>query len=221
MFDNGDFAIARGVEFTLRTRRVGGFLGLVNYTLTDAKGTNSEPGGQVAALENGKHVLCEKPLDATLERAEALVEACEDAGVIGQRDASEGPLLTDVDPRNRVPLEPLNSSTTPWYFNTDMRVEKGFNLGPAAASVYLYVQNLFDTRNVLNVYNRTGAAETDGFLTSPDLSSEIVAGRGQEYVDYYRAINLLNRHHWLNDAGVNADLYSEPRQVRLGVQMSF
>ena len=35
----------------------------------------------VAAAEHGKHVLCEKPLDATLDRAEALVDACEDAGV--------------------------------------------------------------------------------------------------------------------------------------------
>jgi xylose dehydrogenase (NAD/NADP) len=35
----------------------------------------------VAAADLGKHVLCEKPLDATLERAEQLVTACEDAGV--------------------------------------------------------------------------------------------------------------------------------------------
>ena len=34
-----------------------------------------------AAAEHGKHLLCEKPLDATLERAERLVAACEDAGV--------------------------------------------------------------------------------------------------------------------------------------------
>ena len=34
-----------------------------------------------AAAEQGKAVLCEKPLEATLDRAERLVEACDDAGV--------------------------------------------------------------------------------------------------------------------------------------------
>lgn len=34
-----------------------------------------------SAAEHGKHVICEKPLEASVERAEALVEACESAGV--------------------------------------------------------------------------------------------------------------------------------------------
>ena len=34
-----------------------------------------------AAADHGKAVLCEKPLEATAERAERLVDACEDAGV--------------------------------------------------------------------------------------------------------------------------------------------
>ncbi|MFB6219991.1 MAG: D-xylose 1-dehydrogenase Gfo6 [Halolamina sp.] len=33
------------------------------------------------AADHKKHVICEKPLEATAERAEAAVEACEDAGV--------------------------------------------------------------------------------------------------------------------------------------------
>ncbi|MFC7069135.1 D-xylose 1-dehydrogenase Gfo6 [Halobaculum lipolyticum] len=33
------------------------------------------------AARHGKHVICEKPLEATVERAERLVAACDDAGV--------------------------------------------------------------------------------------------------------------------------------------------
>ncbi|WP_436347215.1 D-xylose 1-dehydrogenase Gfo6 [Natronorubrum sp. FCH18a] len=35
----------------------------------------------IAAAEHGKHVICEKPLDTSLERAREVVEACTDAGV--------------------------------------------------------------------------------------------------------------------------------------------
>ena len=33
------------------------------------------------AAENGKAVLCEKPIESTIERAEAMVSTCEDAGI--------------------------------------------------------------------------------------------------------------------------------------------
>src|SRR5262249_19897836 len=35
----------------------------------------------VAAARAGKHVTCEKPLEATLERADLMIDACADAGV--------------------------------------------------------------------------------------------------------------------------------------------
>jgi UDP-N-acetyl-2-amino-2-deoxyglucuronate dehydrogenase len=42
-------------------------------------GLHAEVG--IAAARAGKHVLCEKPLDVSLERADALIQACRDAGV--------------------------------------------------------------------------------------------------------------------------------------------
>jgi xylose dehydrogenase (NAD/NADP) len=45
-----------------------------------------------AAAEHGKHVLCEKPMEASVERAAAMVEACDDAGVrlmVGYRMQTE------------------------------------------------------------------------------------------------------------------------------------
>ncbi|AEH36491.1 D-xylose 1-dehydrogenase Gfo6 [Halopiger xanaduensis] len=35
----------------------------------------------IAAAEHGKHVLCEKPLETTVDRAEEIVDACSDNGV--------------------------------------------------------------------------------------------------------------------------------------------
>jgi len=44
-----------------------------------ASGAHMEPA--VAAAENGKHVLIEKPLEITLERCDTIIHSCEGAGV--------------------------------------------------------------------------------------------------------------------------------------------
>ena len=36
----------------------------------------------IPAARAGKHVLCEKPLDTTVAKAQAIIDACRDAGVI-------------------------------------------------------------------------------------------------------------------------------------------
>jgi hypothetical protein len=79
--------------------------------------------------------------------------------------------------------------------------------------------NLFNRKNVINVYRRTGNTSDDGFLNSPELSQQIVAARGEQYVDMFEKINLQNRqHYWANQGG---DLFDEPRQVRIGLSLDF
>ncbi len=248
IFANGDFAIARGIELSVRTQRVAGFMGLFNYTLTDAKGTNSEPGGQVSALENGtlpptliqplsfeqRHrgsAVLDYRTGRTGNQALANITAAllfnfnsgsrftRSAGSIGQRAPDEAGLLEGTDPRGRSPLEPLNASTTPWYFNTDLRLEKGLSVGPARATVFGYVQNLFNTKNALNVYLRSGTPDNDGFLYTPELSDKLIEARGQGFVDYYTAIDVQNRQHYVDTQGY--DIYDTPRQIRIGVRVDF
>jgi hypothetical protein len=69
------------------------------------------------------------------------------------------------------------------------------------------------------VYNRTGDAYDDGFLSDPALSSLIIEGRGPEYVEMYQKINLENRNHWLNDHSF--DMFGVPREIKTGIQVSF
>ena len=85
--------------------------------------------------------------------------------------------------------------------------------------MFLRADNLFNRKNVINVYRRTGTATDDGFLTTPELSEQIVATRGEAFVDMFEKINLQNReHYWANQGG---DLYSQPRQVHLGFSLDF
>ncbi len=247
-FVNGDFTFSRGIEITLKTRRIKGLLAQVNYTLNDSKGTNSEPGGQVSALENNyaPPTMVQPLTYQQRHRGSVQVDYRTNpnkgpllgdwginllaqfnsghpytlsTGAGAQRSAWQGAILTDADPRNRTPLEPINASSTPWQFYTDLRVEKGFDIGPVRAIGYVYVENLFNRKNVINVYLRTGSAANDGWLTTPELSSKIVAAQGQTYVDLYRAINLQDRENYQLEFG--NDLYGAPRQARLGIRLEF
>ncbi|HET6566983.1 MAG TPA: TonB-dependent receptor [Rhodothermales bacterium] len=247
VYQNGDFAIARGVELSLRTRRIHDFMAMFNYTLTDAKGTNSEPGGQVAALENGSQPpTLIQPLSFEERHRGSIIldyhsgegtpltenwvvdlltifhsghRFTHSGGSIGQQSPADAGLLDTGDPRSRVPLEPLNASVAPWYFNTDLRVEKGFDFGGVRTTVYGYVTNLLNRKNVLNVYLRSGSPYSDNFLTTPELSEKIIAGQGPEYVKYYQALNLQNRQSYIGATG--NDLFAQPRQFRLGVRVDF
>lgn len=248
VYTNGAFNITRGVELSLRSRRFRGVMAMANYSLTNAKGTETDPRSRVGAINQRSPVPSQvKPLRYQRPHTGSVVldyqsgsgqsrwasdwgvnllfrfgsghPYTKSTGGIGQRRVDQGPLLVDSDPRNRVPQEPLNSSTTPFTYLTDLRLKKGFNLGPASLEAYIYVQNLLNRRNTENVYLRTGRTESDGFLDNPELSREIVASEGQRFVDYYQQINLQNRSHYRESWG--SDLFGEPRQVRVGVTLTY
>ena len=85
--------------------------------------------------------------------------------------------------------------------------------------MFAYIENVFNTKNVVNVYSRSGNAYDDGFLTDPALSSEIVAAQGDLYVDLYENVNLANRQHYMTD--FLQDLFGTPRVVRFGASVNF
>ena len=85
---------------------------------------------------------------------------------------------------------------------------------------YIYVQNILNIKNVINVYDQTGNGYNDGFLASPDAAGiEAKPDYTQRFVDLYKALNLTNREHILNVKAV--DTYGLPRQLRAGIFINF
>jgi len=140
----------------------------------------------------------------------------ESPGGLGQEDAATGAILNNIDARQRAPLEAINSSTTPWVFNIDMRLDKTIDIAGVGVNFYLYVQNLLNRQNVINVYYATGNAYTDGFLNS-EAAQSIIDTYGEQFADLYQWANLENRQHnwWMNDW----DLFFKPMQVRFGINV--
>ena len=248
-YKNGDFSTINGVELTLRTRRINRLQVFASYTWSDARGVNSDPNTSAGNLvqealaappamimplyyEN-KHRgavaldyrFGEKDGGMLLSNVGVNLQYKFNSGHpftlsgggMGQRSADSGALLDDA--RAREPQEPIGSSTTPWNQRVNLKIDKTLNVSGFGVTVFAYIENVFNTKNVLNVYSRSGNAYDDGFLTDPALSSEIVAAQGDTYVSLYENVNLANRQHYVWDFG--QDLFGSPRVVKFGASVNF
>jgi len=244
---NGDFTTVNGLEFTLRTRRIGRLQTYASYTWTDARGINTDPNTSAGNLSQDKLAAPPKMIMPLYYENRHRLNIAADFrfgendgflnglgmnlqyklnsghpytlsdGGMGQRSADIGALLSDA--RAREPQEPIGQSTTPWQSNVDLKVDYRLKVGPSEVTLFAYVENLFGTQNVINVYSRSGNAYDDGFLTDPALSSQIVAANGATYVELYEQVNLANRQHYT--ASFGQDLFGTPKVFKMGVSVGF
>ena len=111
----------------------------------------------------------------------------------------------------------INGSRLPWIYTTDIRVSKKFIFGLKKESIYrfktefyLIIKNLFNTKNIVRVYNSTGSPDDDGYLDAASSQSNIEAQTNYEsYLDLY-SLKIANPNN-----------YALPRQIRLGFVITF
>ncbi len=125
------------------------------------------------------------------------------------------------DTRSREAVEPIGASKTPWTFVTDLNVYKRFDLtGKMRAIVYMRVRNLFNRKNILNVYQMTGSPVDDGFINNETRSESVINSYGgQQYVDMYKAININNSQAYWDIVG--EEIFGTPRQIFFGIKFEF
>lgn len=251
---NGAFATTKGLEFSMTLRRTNRISAQASYTYSSALGTGSAPLVSIAAIEQGTapptiitpldfqrpHVgsvnfdyrfgkndggpiLSQSGLNLLLNFASGHPYTMR-KGVFGQQDASVGGMISDT--RDRVPLEAVNTSMTPWTWDLSLRLDKKVNLGRLSTTFYVYVQNLTNRRNVDNVFYRTGNPNDDGFQALSEISGPVAqANGGEKYWALYNALNLSGNG-WNYSNAINAQanrvlnnlLFGKPRQIRLGVR---
>ncbi|MBR4536326.1 MAG: TonB-dependent receptor [Bacteroidales bacterium] len=121
----------------------------------------------------------------------------------------------------------INGSHRPWIFQCDLRLDKTFILNlygkdakdkegnpkgvkPGYLTVYLDIQNLFNFKNILYVYDYTGNPDDDGFLSAAAYRSIVESQTDRSsFVNYY---NMIMQDPYN---------YSQPTRVSLGVQFGF
>jgi len=113
----------------------------------------------------------------------------------------------------------VNGSRKPWSFRADLKLNKefSFSLGQVGGNerklkmnAYVWVQNLLNADNIIAVYDYTGNADDDGYLTSAE---------GQAYVQ--QQIDPTAFTDQYSASIINPNNYSRPRTIRIGLTMNF
>jgi hypothetical protein len=102
----------------------------------------------------------------------------------------------------------INGNNLPASSLVNLRVDRAFQItDKATVTAYVWVQNLLDQDNVIDVYQFTGAPDEDGYLDSALGLSEFPIGSiGRDYYSF-RLDSPFN--------------YGIPRQTRVGLRLNF
>jgi outer membrane receptor protein involved in Fe transport len=236
---NGDFATTKGVELKMTLRRTQRTAITFNYTYSDAQGTGSQPSTAFRSIWQSPtsdpfFPQSIAPLDfnrahSGFANIDYRFAADDGPEVFGSKILAESGLnflFTFTSGFNytrwtgfgnaRIPQESLNNSTTPWTYQIDMRLDKSFDVGDLRFNIYLWVVNLLNTRNIVNVFNTSGDARDDGYLADELGQSQynsIKTQYGEEHADLmadlYRSFTY------------NQNNYGPPRQIRLGFKINY
>ena len=250
-YTNLDFTTTKGLELAFDLRRTRNLAVNANYTLSFAEGTGSDSRtARIIAWRSQTGVFPETlaplgfdrrhnlnlSLDYRLGRDEGpmiggihplagfgfnLLGILQSGSPYTQLDegALNSPILQST---NGGAVGTINSVYLPFTSRLDLKVDRAFNLGPAAFRGYLWVQNLLDQDQVYSVYRDTGLPDDDGFLaTNPDavraLPTDLERDAFRFLYSQYVASPVV-----LDSFGVSGgQLYGLPRRIRLGVTLDF
>jgi outer membrane receptor protein involved in Fe transport len=223
LLTNLSYANTRGVSVSLVKRRApGGILAAtLDYTFQVAEGNRTEPLAEVFYNEQAGRLSETYLVPQGFDRSHVLTSTLalgppEDWIVSFIGYLRTGTPYTPEFPTNVENIRYVqNSDRQPVQWNVDLKAEKFFDLGMFDLSVFVQVDNLFDTENELYVYTNSGRALYNiNQVQNPTLFQNLTnrISRGDPGMVPQSAID----NYYANPANV-----SRPRLVRLGASIVF
>jgi outer membrane receptor protein involved in Fe transport len=228
VFTNSDYGSSKGFDIALASINRGLFNWSVNYAYMIAKGNASDPyehyydyytveGDERPPLPSREYPLAfdqRHNLTAVADFRVARGERIKIAGlkmpdawginVLGRYGSGMAFTKTDVAGHR---LGSLNGERMPYTLRFDARFNKNFYFSStdrSSLSFFIEVENVFDRRNVVNVYSATGEADDDAHLAlnenDPNYEQQVIL------------------HELMAKDPQN---YDHPRQVRVGLEYNF
>jgi hypothetical protein len=131
----------------------------------------------------------------------------------------------EVEARARQPLANQDELFLPSFLQFNFKVDKTFSISNLLdVNLYAEVINIFDAKNILEVFIRTGNDYDDGIITNPELIQQFINTYGEIYPDLYSAIRLNYKEQTLgsyNQQYGTEVFYGPPRQIRFGIRLEY
>ncbi len=225
-FVNEDHSSVKGLDVSLTKRRTNFFTGTMSYSYMQARGNSPAETFayiNVITVNGAKLPVTSYPLDFD-QRHTLTINAdvrsnpgwkgklfgiIPASGVWGMNYVlryGSGLPFSKVDLKTAQRLGGINSFRMPVTYTVDARFNRDFNIGGSkrVLSLFVEVENLFNRRNVVNVYSNTGLPDQDGVnVTDGGLLSAEETSRLHKLIS--------------NDP----QNYGPPRTIRTGIQFSF
>lgn len=264
-YQTDNYGNVLGVEFALRKRANNWLSGQLAYTIQYARGTSSyERETYYEYISNitpdpitGEPLQPPKidyPLEFDQRHTVKLnidfmvpekwgptivgTKILENADINILTDIGSGLPYTKEDSKGQR-IGEIGAEHLPWSFNTDLKFNKPFKLFGAELSFFALVSNLFDRKNVLNVYPNTGKYDYNGFTQDKAtyLSQTWVFGTEQVQVGYSPSADVrrdLNNDGWISKDewytsyyNAKTDLQKDPymlgtrRAIEVGIKINW
>ncbi len=149
------------------------------------------------------------------------------------RSRSGEPYTKYLNPQSQIQQDKVieggvNTSRLPWHYMFDLNIDKDFSIsfgkksdskvlmserrkkGGLSFNAFAYVQNLFNTRDVLGVYGYTGSSTDDGYLTS--AAGITYANQRQDTQAFKDLYNLKTQ---------EVSFLNSPRTIVIGLKLAF
>ncbi len=204
-FTNKDYANVTGFIVSLDKRYSDYFSAKIDYTYQIAEGNSSDPMSVYNDNQSNPPIEPEKKVVPLNWDQRSTLNVAANIGIPGDwnvgfiaRYGSGTPYTEDIQISNGVRFENGGRKPSTLYF--DIKANKTFKVLGFDVNTFLLVYNLFDIRNEIGVYATTGRATAD---LNTKYAGEII---GLNTIDEY--IN-------------NPQMYSAPRQIKLGASVNF
>jgi outer membrane receptor protein involved in Fe transport len=232
-FENVDFGTVKGFDIIFELRRTKNLSATLNYTLSYANGTGSNPLTQSRItwiMTQSPKVIA--PLDFDRRHNGSL-------NIDYRFFANEGPTLFGVKALERLganalfvfnsgipytqsvlyapfefgtteirPTGAVNQAYTPWNFRLDLKIDKTFVYDKISANVYIWWINVVGSKNVVNVWRGTGEANNSGYLSTQE-GQDWAAANGPQAVSLFKAREA------------DPQNYGVPGQMRFGIRLFY
>ncbi len=227
---NSDFGTIKGLAISLQLSRISYFSLNFDYTYSLSEGTGSSTSSATTAAfrnDDGETPKVIAPLDFDQRHTGvAQINFFVPEGDLGFLELTSinmiysfnsGRPYTPLEKQNITPGGSSNLGDTKGYVNSaygpgtsrlDMKIEKSVKLtNNLFITPYVWIQNVLNTVNAVNVYRTTGSPYTTGYLSTEE-GAAIAAGR-ENYASDYQALER------------DPFNFGIPRQIKLGVRFNF